>query len=114
MTKGLLEEWQHRLRLDDWKIVVKYDCPLTGFVLKDCCGETEWQEVNKCAVIRIMSEKDYGDRIIPYDAERILVHELLHCKLCNIQETENETQNRIVYTYIEDLARALVEAKRKH
>ena len=108
----LLKEWKQRLGLDDWKIVVRWDCPQTEFVLSDVCGESEYDETNKSAVIRIMPEKDYGSRILPYDAERILVHELLHCKLCFIQQTENETQNRIVHSYIEDLARALVDAKR--
>lgn len=112
MTKGLLEEWQHRLGLDDWQIFIRWDCPSSEFVLKDVCGESEFDETNKSALIRILSVGDYGDRIIPYDAERILVHELLHCKLCYIQGTENETQNRIVHSYIEDLARALVDAKR--
>lgn len=108
----LLKEWKHRLNIDDWTILVKWDCPLTDFELKDVCGESIYEETNKSAIIRIMSEKDYGERMIPYDSERILVHELLHCKLCYIQETENETQNRLVHGYIEDLARALIDAKR--
>lgn len=109
----LLKEWQHRLGLDDWKIVLKEDCSPNDMVLKDVVGETEFEEVNKCAVIRIITEKDYGDRIIPFNFEKTLIHELLHLKFCLLGESGNDLQNRIVHQLIEDMAKALVDAKEK-
>lgn len=110
--KKLLKEWQHRLGIDDWHIVLEEDCSPLNFKLPQVQGETEYDEVNKCAVIRMLSEKDYGKRILPFDKEKTLVHELLHIKLWTLQESESHLQNRIVHQYIDDLARALVDAKR--
>ena len=109
----LLKEWQHRLGLDDWKIVLKEDCSPNDMVLKDVVGETSFEEVNKCAVIRIITEKDYGDRIISFNFEKTLIHELLHLKFCLLSESGNDLQNRIVHQLIEDMAKALVDAKEK-
>lgn len=111
--KNLLKEWQHRLCLDDWHIVLSDNCSPSDMVLKEVSGETEWDEVNKCAVIRIIDKKDYGDRILPFDKEKILVHELLHIKLWLIQGSDNEVQNRYIHHLIDEMACALVNAKRR-
>ena len=108
----LLKEWQRRLRLDDWNINLMYDCSPNDMMLKDVAGESEYVESDKIAVVRIVTEKDYGKRVVPFDFERILVHELLHCKFSLIYESENAIQNRIVHQYIDDMAKALVDAKR--
>lgn len=108
----LLKEWQHRLGLDDWYVVLKDNCSPNDMVLQSVSGECEKDEVNKCAVIRIISKKDYGDRILPFDKEKVLVHELLHIKFWLIENTGNDMQDRVVHQLIDDLARALVDAKR--
>lgn len=108
----LLKEWQHRLRLDDWDISLMYDCSPNDMVLKDVAGESEYVESDKIAVIRIITKKDYGKRVVDFDFERILVHELLHCKFSLVYESENAIQSRLVHQYIDDMAKALVDAKR--
>lgn len=110
--KDLLKEWQHRLGLDDWHIVLRENCSPNDMVLQSVSGECEKDEVNKCAVIRIISKKDYGDRILPFDKEKVLIHELMHIKFWLIENTENEMQNRVVHQLIDDMARALIDAKR--
>ena len=110
--KKLLNEWKERLGLQDWCIVLKEDVSPNDMVLQSVSGECEKDEVNKCAVIRIVNEKDYGDRILPFDKEKVLVHELLHIKFWIIENTDNEMQNRVVHQLIDCMARALVDAKR--
>ena len=112
IEQELLKEWKERLGLQDWYIELKDNCSPNDMVLKDCAGETEWQEVGKCAVIRIISKKDYGDRIVAFDKEKTLVHELLHCKFCLLGESGNDLQDRIQHQLIDDIAKALVNAKR--
>lgn len=112
MTNVIMQEWINRLKLNDWVIKVNFNCSPNDMVLKDVCGETEWDEVSKCARINIIGEKDYGKRIISFDEEKTLVHELLHLKFSLLGENENELQNRLVHQLIDDLAKALVEAKR--
>ena len=107
-----LTEWQNRLGLQDWTIKLYEDCSPNDMTLMGCAGEVEYSEPNKSATIRIIGDKDYGDRIIPFNPEKTLVHELLHLKFCLLDETENSLQNRLVHQLIDDLARAFVDAKR--
>ena len=113
MTSAKLEEWQERLGLTDWRIRL-HDCvPAAEMLEENVAGFTEFQEVNKTARIQILDPDDYGERVIPFEYERILVHELLHLKLCLIAETfgQDIMQERIAHQLIDDLARAFVDAK---
>ena len=110
-NNDLLNYWQRVLGLNDWKIVLKEDCSPNEMILKDVSGETEWEETNKCAVVRIISEKDYGDRILPFNFEKTLIHELLHLKFCLLGESGNNLQDRLVHQLIDDMAKALYQVK---
>lgn len=112
LAKKLVDEWEKRLGIDDWVIILRVDCLPSDFQLSNVAGETEWDEVGKSAVVKILDERCYGERIVSFDFEKILVHELLHIKFSLIQETGDETHDRIVHQYIDDLAKALVDAKR--
>lgn len=108
--EDVLRKWQKWLGLDDWTIVLEDG--LYELSLPECAGCTEWSEVGKTAKIQLLNPEAYGDRITPYDKEKTLVHELLHLKLCFLQESENDLQNRIVHQLIDDLAKAFVRANR--
>lgn len=112
----LLNEWVERLGLQEWRIKLKTDCKESEMVLPGNAGCNEWTEANKTAVIEIMSKEEYGDRIIEWDFERILVHELLHLKFSLLDDsrfTDGVTlSDRFVHQLIDDMARALVCAKR--
>lgn len=117
MEKMLIEEWQERLGLSDWAIILRYNCEREDLEDENAVGETSWIDSNKSAVIRIVSEKVYGnDRIIDFDFEKTLVHELLHIKFSYLQ-LENKTYeskvlDETIRQLIDDLARAFVMAKR--
>jgi hypothetical protein len=108
----LLKEWQHRLGLDNWHIVLEEDVSPNDMELPMVQGETEYDTVNSCAVIRILNEKDYGKRILPFDKEKTLVHELLHIKMWFIYESDSDLQSKMVHQLIDDMARSLVDAKK--
>ena len=110
--RAALTVWQKRLRLEDWRIVLRTDVRPQDMRVRDVTGETEWTESGKTAVIRIIGRKYYGERITPFDAEKTLVHELLHLKLCLLGESGNDLQDRYVHQLIDDLARALTDAQR--
>jgi hypothetical protein len=106
---GCLYEWKERLGINDW--VVKVDlCEKHEFKLSDVVGECDYEGINKCAIIRILKPEYYGDRIIKYCAEEVLVHELLHCKL-SLLNTEENCFNNLLHQTQEDIARALICAK---
>jgi len=115
VTVKTLRKWQKRLGLMDWKIVLRTNVHPNNMALKDSSGTSEWVECNKQAVIQILGDEHYGDRIVPFDQEKTLVHELLHLKFTFIEtHGENDTQDRIAHQLIDDLARALVDAERNH
>ncbi len=101
----LLNEWQERLGLYDWIIKVNL-CEPHEMKLQLVDGECEFTKIIKSAVINILKPEYYGDRIVKYCAERILVHELLHCKLALLNEEDD-----LLHQIQEDIARALICAK---
>lgn len=106
-----LQEWQERLGLSHWAISAHHNCAPDEMIQCNVAGECEWQEVNKSAVIRLADAKLYGRRILKYCAEKTLVHELLHIKLCMLGESGNRLQDRIQHQIIEDMAKVLIAAK---
>lgn len=113
----LLYEWQERLGLMEWCIVLRINVTQEDFEGSEpAAGQTDWENITKTGVIKIIDEKLYGGRIIGYDFERILVHELLHIKF-NILQHEPTNYQEIVFDeyqhqLIEDMAQALIMAKR--
>lgn len=105
-------EWSKRLGVNDWHVKLKDECVPSDMTYADSMGESEYVEATKTGVIRILREDCYGDRIRPFDYEKTLVHELLHLKFALLGESGNDLQDRYVHQLIDDMARALVDAKR--
>ena len=112
VEEELLKEWQHRLGLDDWAMSLVTDLKADEMTISDTDGCASWTECNKSARIEILAESEYGERIRPYDFERILVHELLHLKTSLVSSNVDDLQERYMHQLIDDLARAFVDAKR--
>ena len=108
----LLQYWKTVLGLQEWRIKLDTNCHSNEMLLQNCAGATEWTEPIKCARITILSPDEYGERIVPFDTEKTLVHELLHLKFALLGESGNDLQDRYVHQLIDDMARALVTAKR--
>ena len=110
--KALLSEWQNRLGLTDWRILLKPKCKPEEMEMENVAGCTEWNETLKTARIEIIDPAYYGKRLVPFDFEKTLVHELLHLKTCLVSDNVPELQVRMMHQMIDDLARAFVSAKR--
>ena len=108
---ALLNEWKRRLGLQDWRIKLLPKCKPEDMEIENCAGCTEWCESIKTARIEIIDPDYYGDRIVPFDWEKTLVHELLHIKLCLVSDGVDKLQERVMHQIIDDLARAFVDAK---
>lgn len=113
---ALLREWKERLGLQDWAIVLRINCKQEDMELEDVNAETIWTASIKSATIKVISKEFYGDRITPFDFEKTLVHELLHLKFGLIDQSVNSYESKVTYEamhqLIDDIARALVMAKR--
>lgn len=110
-NQELLKYWQNRLGLDDWYIKLHDDCTQSDI---DSVGEVSYEEVKKLAVIKILKSECYSEEfVIPFNFEKTLVHELLHVKLCLLDKSGNDLQDRIVHQLVEELAKAFVKDKTK-
>lgn len=107
----LLEEWQERLFLQAWRIIIRPKCK-PDEMQNGCWGSTEWEEVNKTARIDIVDPECLTDKMIPFDFETVLVHELLHLKFCLLSNETDSMSDRYVHQIIDEMARSLVDAKR--
>lgn len=108
-----LKWWKEKLFLTDWIIKARIAEPC-DFIKEECCGENEFDMVNKCCVILILDQKYYGNRIMKYCAEKVLVHELLHCKynwLTNDGSYEGKYVDVMEHGLLEQMAKSLVMAK---
>lgn len=110
--KKLLNEWQKRLSMQDWRVFMKENCKPSEMSVDESSGCISWQESSKTAYMQIIDPEYYGERVIPFDFEKTLVHELLHLKFCLFYDEDGEVRERLVHQTVDDLARALVDAKR--
>ena len=73
--------WQHRLRLDEWRIETRV--VRQGDLKPDTLGNLKWNLGNHTAVIRVLSPSDYDipESQVAEDMEYTIVHELIHLQL---------------------------------
>lgn len=96
--RATLEKWKGKLGLTDWEIVLCTNCNSedTGHNV----ASTEWDEVHKAAVIKIIRP---SESIIPFIFEKTLIHELLHIKLA-LFDGHGDFQDRYLHQIIEEFA----------
>ncbi len=95
--------------LQDWTIKLNAKCHPTEMALQDVSGCTEWTEAIKTARIDILDPQYYGNRIVPFDFEKTLVHELLHLKMTFWCQQTDDISDRLMHQVIDDLARAFTQ-----
>ena len=106
---ALLEKWKRKLCLQEWRIKLLTHLHPEEMMVRNTAGCTEWSEAIKTARIEIINPACYGDRIVPFDFEKTLVHELLHLKFSFWCQNEDDVGDRVMHQMIDDLARALTE-----
>lgn len=106
-----LEYWMDCLQMKDWTVKLSVD--VTEMPEDDVAGCVQYNESGKQAHIYIIRPDLYGERVSPFDPEKTLVHELLHLKMCLLDYREENLQSRVLHQLIDDLAKALVKARRE-
>jgi hypothetical protein len=112
--------WQRLLRLQDWRIDVKFVD--TENLADDALGSCSPFSDAKLAIIKLAREEATGKTgafatSFPehYDTERLLIHELLHIPLHGvITEDASEPERVLQEQAIESIADALIALERKN
>lgn len=109
-----LNYWKEKLFLQDWTIKLLLVSP-EEMNLEDVCGENLFQIETKSCVIKILKPEYYGDRIIKYCAESILIHELLHCLYNWVERDYNSIEvayyDTLEHARLEQMAKSLLMTK---
>lgn len=109
----LMEEWVDRLGLQDWDIHLAWRCRPDEIPMSDSLGVSSYVESCKQACIYILDKAYYKGDPFVFDFEITLVHELMHLKVALLSDkNENSMQYRAIHMLIDDMAKALVRAKR--
>ncbi len=107
--RELLEKWRRRLGLQDWTIKLCENCKPEEMMIGEVAGCAKWSEAGKTARIEIIDPAYYGERIVQFNFEKTLIHELLHLKMSFWCQNEDNVEDRVMHQIIDDLARAFVE-----
>lgn len=107
----LLRYWTDVLGLQEWNITLITNCSPNDMTLNEVAGETEWSDTLRTAVIRIIDPKDWGERVVPFNPEKTLVHELLHLKFSALDESGDPLRDKLTHRLVEDFAKALTVAR---
>ena len=108
--ENMLNKWIKILHLEDWRIAFYPEVKQGDLGCDNYNALTSWEESNKTAIIQILNPKEAKE---PFDYEETLVHELLHLKFCLLHNDINDFEGRYSHQLIDDIARALIEIKRK-
>lgn len=107
----LLRYWTDVLGLQEWNITLITNCSPNDMTLNEVAGETEWSDTLRTAVIRIIDPKDWGERVVLFNPEKTLVHELLHLKFSALDESGDPLRDKLTHRLVEDFAKALTIAR---
>lgn len=108
----LAAEWQRELKIQDWDIQV--EVVRSRKMQSPDDGGVNFEEKRREAYIMIRDPRDIAkDRILPYDMEVVLVHELLHCSLAAFTSKEiDDHQDVVQEQQIHSHSQTLVKFKR--
>ena len=108
----LCKEWQAILNIQFWDIKVGIYRG-RDFSKKEIQAEVSFQLATATAILRILDPTDYDRDLWPQDMEVSMVHELLHLRLAEADETESGSMEDILLERaIDHIAKALVKLKR--
>lgn len=107
----LFRKWVKILLLNDWCIVFKWKVRKDQMTDPNCLGVTSYNHTSKEAIIEMLDEDDHLNTMFDYNYEKTLIHELLHLKFSNIDDTGDAMQEKMIHQLIDDLSKSFIAAK---
>lgn len=108
----LFEKWRKILHLEAWDIRFQWRVRVDA-MKRPGLGCTEFQHATREAIIKMLDPVDFENDLFEYDYEKTLVHELLHLKFADLDDSGDPLRDKLTHQMIDDLARAMVETARR-
>lgn len=110
--------WIDELKLSNWNIKIRFGAKRKDFSCAGRLGEVAINSMMRLANIDIITDPDEltdDERASCLDPEQTLVHELLHIKLCFVEQAleKDVVASSLLHQFIEDTARTLIDVARE-
>lgn len=109
----LFNKWVHVFRLENWDIKFQWKTRERDMDLKESCGCVKYLHQTRQAVVQMLDPVDFSNNLFEYDYEKTLVHELLHIKFADLDDSGDPLRDKLVHQMIDDLAKAFVECSKE-
>lgn len=108
----LFEKWRKILHLEAWDIRFQWCVRTRDMNIADALGCTSYKHESHQAIIEMLDPVDFENDLFQYDYEKTLVHELLHLKFADLDDSGEPLRDKLTHQMIDDLARAFMDAIR--
>lgn len=106
----LFNKWVKRLHLESWDIRFKWKVRSANMALSDSVGCTTFNHTSKQAIIEMLDPIDFDNDLFTYDYEKTLVHELLHLKFADLDNSGDPLRDKLTHQLIDGLAKSFVDS----
>lgn len=108
----LFEKWRKILHLEAWDIKFQWCVRGRDMNLQDCMGCTSFLHESHQAIVQMLDPVDFDNDLFSYDYEKTLVHELLHLRFSDLENSGDPLRDKLTHQLIDDLARAFICASK--
>lgn len=108
----LFRKWVAILQLGHWDIRFQWCVRDRDMSLPNSVGCTSFNHENRQAIVQMLDPVDFESKLFNYGYEKTLVHELLHLKFSDIDDSGDPLRDKMTHQLIDDLARAFVASTR--
>lgn len=106
----LFRKWVAILQLGCWDIRFQWCVRDRDMNLSNSVGCTSFNHESRQAIVQMLDPVDFQNDSFDYDYEKTLVHELLHLKFSDVDDSGDPLRDKMTHQLIDDLARAFVVA----
>lgn len=108
----LFKKWVKILQLETWDIRFQWCVCDRDMSMADSVGCTQYKHTSKQAIVQMLDPVDFDNDLFEYDYEKTLVHELLHLKFADLDDSGDALRDKMLHQMVEDLARSFMSAVR--
>lgn len=108
----LFYKWSGILHLEAWDVRFQWRVRARDMNIADALGCTSYKHESHQAIIQMLDPVDFENDLFQYDYEKTLVHELLHLKFADLDDSGDPLRDKLTHQMIDDLARAFMDAVR--